>query len=346
MKAFDLRSDTVTRPTPAMREAMYRAEVGDDGYGEDPTVNRLQEVVADRVGMEASLFVPSGIMANNLSLMVHCGRGDEVIMGLSSDMYRWECGAYSVVGGIHPYPIPNKPDGTMDLGEIEAAIREENMHCPRTKLICIENTHNECGGIPLTREYTASVVKLAQRYNLPVHLDGARIFNAAVALGVDVRELTRGADSMMFCLSKGLSCPVGSMVCGSKDFIYEAVRNRKLLGGQMREAGIIAAAGIVAMEQMIDRLAEDHSNARLLAQNLRGIKGLELKPDPVQSNMVFFRLPWERVTRQELEARLKQEGVWVLLVGEGWIRAVTHYGVTEEDVKAASAIIRRVVEPL
>jgi len=345
VKVIDLRSDTVTKPTPAMREAMYRAEVGDDGYGEDPTVERLQAIVAERVGMEASLYVPSGIMANMISLLGHCGRGGEAIMGRSTDMYVWECGGYSVVGGIHPWPIPNNPDGTMDLDRIEAAIREEDMHFPRTQLICIENTHNACGGVPLTAEYTASVVALARRHNVPVHVDGARIFNAAVALNVDVKELTKGADSLQFCLSKGLSCPVGSMVCGSKEFIAEAVRTRKMLGGQMRQAGIIAAAGIVAMEQMIDRLAGDHRNARLLAESLRDIKGLSLKPDPVQTNMVFFRLPWDRVSIQELEARLNAEGVRVLRMGD-WLRAVTHYGIEEEDVKSAAAITRRLIESL
>jgi threonine aldolase len=345
VKTIDLRSDTVTKPSPAMREAMYRAEVGDDGYGEDPTVTRLQEMVAERVGMEASLFAPSGIMANMLALLGHCGRGGEVILGNMTDMYVWECGGYSVVGGIHPYPIANNADGTMDLDKIEAAIREEDMHFPRTQLVCIENSHNECGGVPLTPQYTASVIALADRHNVPVHVDGARIFNAAIAQGTEVKELTRGADSLMFCLSKGLACPVGSMVCGSRDFIAEAVRNRKMLGGQMRQAGMLAAAGIVAMEQMIDRLAEDHSNARLLADLLSDIKGLSLKPQPIRTNMVFFRLPWERISVEELEARLHAEGVGVLRMHE-WLRAVTHYGIVEGDVREAATIIRRVIDSI
>ena len=345
MGFIDLRSDTVTQPSPAMREAMYRAEVGDDGYGEDPTVNRLQEIVADRVGMEAALYVPSGIMANMLSLLGHCQRGGEAIMGNLTDMYVWECGAYSVVGGIHPWALPNNADGTIDLTAIEAAIREEDMHFPRTQVICIENSHNFLGGIPLTPGYTASVVELAQRHGVPVHVDGARIFNAAVALGVDVKELTRGAASLQFCLSKGLACPVGSMVCGSKEFIGEAIHNRKMLGGQMRQAGIIAAAGIVAMEQMIDRLADDHRNARLLSSLLSDIEGLSIKPVPVQTNMVFFRLPWKRVSVQELEVRLKDSGLGVLRMDE-WLRAVTHYGIEEKDVRNGAAIVHRVIEAL
>jgi threonine aldolase len=340
---IDLRSDTVTKPSPAMREAMYRAEVGDDGYAEDPTLIRLQEMVAERVGMEASLFVPSGIMANMLALLGHCGRGGEVILGNLTDMYVWECGGYSVVGGIHPYPIPNNPDGTLDLDKIEAAIREEDMHFPRTQLVCIENSHNECGGVPLTPEYTASVVELAERHSVPVHVDGARIFNSAIAQGVDVKELTKGASSLMFCLSKGLSCPVGSMICGGSDFIAEAVRNRKMLGGQMRQAGILAAAGIVAMEQMIDRLAEDHSNAQLLASLLGDVKGISIKPQPVRTNMVFFRLPWQRISVEEMEARLHAKGVGVLRMHE-WLRAVTHYGIVEQDVQAAAALIHRAIE--
>lgn len=343
MKIIDLRSDTVTLPTPAMREAMYRAEVGDDGYGEDPTVNRLQEMTAERVGKEAALFMPSGCMANLVALLTHCGRQGEVILGYSTDMYLWECGAMSAVGGIHPHPLPNQPDGTIDLNDIEAVVRSEDVHFPRTQLVCIENTNNICGGVPITLRYTASVCALARRHGLPVYLDGARIFNAAVALDLDVRELTKDVDTLMFCLSKGLCCPAGSMVCGSKDFIAEARRNRKMLGGQMRQAGIIAAAGIVALEQMVDRLAEDHSNARLLAEGLREIKGLLLKPDVVQTNIVYFKLAGNRMSQDELVAKLDEEGVKVLPMGSS-LRAVTHYGIEEEDIKDGLVIIRRVVE--
>jgi threonine aldolase len=217
------------------------------------------------------------------------------------------------------------------------------MHFPRTQVICVENSQNVCGGVPVTPQYTASVVALGRRYGVPVHVDGARIFNSAVALGVDVKELTRGADSLQFCLSKGLGCPVGSMVCGSKDFIHEAVRNRKMLGGQMRQAGIIAAAGIVAMEQSIGRLAEDHANAKILGQGLREIKGLKLRPEVIQTNILYFQLTDNRMTHDELIAKSADEGVQVLRMGD-WIRAVTHYGIVEDDVKSAAAVIKRVVE--
>ena len=343
MKTIDLRSDTLTLPTPAMREAMYRAEVGDDAYGEDPTVNRFEEMVADRMGKEMALLVPSGCMANLISLLTHCDRGGEAILGYSSDIYLWEVGAMSVAGSIHPRPIPNQPDGTLDLTDIEAAINPEDVHFPRTRLICLENTQDIFGGMPLTSEYTASVCALARQYGFPVYLDGARIFNAAIALGVDVRELTKEVDSVMFCLSKGLCCPVGSVVCGSRDFIAEARRNRKMLGGQMRQAGIIAAAGIVALEQMVDRLAEDHRNARLFGEGLKEIKGLSVLPDVVQTNIVFFKSIDDRVTRDELRARLDEGGVKVYAMGS-WLRAVTHYGIEEEDIETALAVCRRVVE--
>jgi len=342
MEAIDLRSDTVTKPSPAMREAMYRAEVGDDGYYDDPTVNRLQEIVAERVGKEDSLLMPSGCMANLVGLLTNCTRQGEVILGDSTDMYIWECGAMSVVGGLYPHPLPNQLNGTIGLGEIEAAIRCEDVHFPRTQLICIENTNNVCGGVPLTSEYTASVSALAKRHKLRLYLDGARVFNSAVAQGIDVRELTKDVDSLQFCLSKGLGCPVGSMLCGSKDFVYEARRNRKMLGGQMRQAGIIAAAGIVAMEQMVDRLAEDHQNAHVLAADLSEIKGLTIKPENVQTNIIYLQLTGRDKMHEELVARLDKEGVKVIVMG-AWIRAVTHYGITEQDVKAAAAVIGRVV---
>jgi len=251
MEIIDLRSDTVTLPTPAMREAMYRAQLGDDVFGEDPTVNRLEEMAAGKMGKEAALLVPSGTMANLVCALTHCARGEEAILGDRSHMFINEAGGMSALGGIHPHIIPNQPDGTMRLQSIEDAIRGDNLHYPRTRLICLENTHNRCNGSPLTPEYTGSVVALARHRGLSTHLDGARIFNAAIALGVDVKELTRGVDSVIFCLSKGLAAPVGSMVCGSGAFIAEAQRNRKILGGGMHQAGVIAAAGIVALEQMV-----------------------------------------------------------------------------------------------
>ena len=346
MKIVDLRSDTVTLPTPAMREAIYRAEVGDDVYGEDPTVNRLEEMAAERLGKEAALFVASGTMGNLVSLLSHCGRGDEFIVGHLAHTFLYEAGGSAALGGIHPRTVPNQPDGTMDLADIEAAIRPENVHFPRSKLVCLENTHNRCGGAVLTPEYTKAVCELAHRHGLAVHLDGARIFNAAVALGVDVKELVEDVDSVQVCLSKGLSAPVGSVICGDKEFIYEARRNRKIVGGGMRQAGIIAAAGIVALEQMVDRLAEDHANARRLAEGLAEIPGLAIDLDRVQTNIVIFDLVSERLTPAELQARLDERGVKLLAIEGRRLRAVTHYGIEAKDIEVALGVIREVMGEL
>ncbi len=338
-----MRSDTVTLPTPAMREAMYRAEVGDDVFGEDPTVNRLEAMAAERMGKEAALFVVSGTMANLVSLLTHCGRGHEIIVGGLAHTFLYEQGGSAALGGIHVHTLRNQPDGTLDLQEIEGAIRADNIHFPRTRLICLENTHNRCGGVPLTPEYTDAVGDLARRHGLAVYLDGARIFNAAVALGVDVRELTRGVDTVSFCLSKGLCAPVGSLVCGTRDFIAEARRNRKIVGGGMRQAGIIAAAGIVALEQMVDRLAEDHENARRLALGLAEIPGISIDPAQVRTNIVIFDLVAERPTPAEFAARLGADGVKVLALGER-IRLVTHHGIDAADIDRALVAIRRVMQ--
>jgi len=346
LKVIDLRSDTVTLPTPAMREAMYRAEVGDDVFGEDPTVNRLQEMAAERMGKEAALFVASGTMGNLVSLLTHCGRGDEFIVGHLAHTFLYEAGGSAALGGIHPRPLLNRPDGTLDLADIEAAIRPENVHFPRSRLICLENTHNRCGGAVLTPEYTKAVCQLAHRYDLAVHLDGARIFNAAVALGVDVKELVKEVDSVSFCLSKGLSAPVGSVICGDEDFIYEARRNRKIVGGGMRQAGIIAAAGIVALEQMVDRLVEDHANARRLAEGLAEIPGLAINLERVQTNIVIFELASERLTPAEFVAKLGERGVKLLAIGGRRLRAVTHYGIEADDIEVALAVVQEVMGPL
>ncbi|NIO70859.1 MAG: low-specificity L-threonine aldolase [Anaerolineae bacterium] len=344
MKIIDLRSDTVTLPTPAMREAMYRAEVGDDVFGEDPTVNRLEEMAAERMGKEAALFVASGTMANLVCLLTHCGRGDEFIIGHLAHTFLYEAGASAGLGGLHPHTVPNQPDGTLDLGDVEAAIRGDNIHFPRTRLICLENTHNRCGGAALSAEYTNSLCELAHSRRTTVHLDGARIFNAAIVLGVDVKELTRNVDSVSFCLSKGLSCPVGSLVCGSADFIAEARRNRKMVGGGMRQAGIIAAAGVVALEQMIDRLAEDHVNARRLAEGLAEIPGLSVDLEQVQTNMVYFDLLDGGLEPDQFLAGLREGGVKVSSPGPRRFRAVTHYGIEAEDIEKALAVVQHVME--
>lgn len=346
MKIIDLRSDTVTLPTPAMREAIYQAEVGDDVFGEDPTVNRLEEMAAQRMGKEAALYVASGTMGNLVALLTHCGRGDEFIVGHLAHTFLYEAGGSAALGSIHPRTLLNQPDGTLDLTDIEAAIRGENVHFPRSRLICLENTHNRCGGAVLTSEYTKAVCQLAQRHGLAVHLDGARVFNAAVALGVDVKELVEDVDSVQFCLSKGLSAPVGSVICGDEEFIYEARRNRKIVGGGMRQAGIIAAAGIVALEQMVDRLAEDHANARRLAEGLAEIPGLAINLDRVQTNIVIFELTSESLTPAELQARLGERGVKLLDIGGRGLRAVTHYGIEADDIEVALAVAREVMEQL
>ena len=343
MKTIDLRSDTVTLPTPAMREAMYRAEVGDDVYGEDPTVNRLEAMAAQRMGKEAGLFVVSGTMGNLVALLTHCQRGDEVILGDQSHSFVYEAGGSAALGGIHPRPLPNQPDGTLDLAQVEAAIRPENVHFPRTRLICLENTHNRCGGAALPPDTMARIGAIARRHGVALHLDGARIFNAAIALEVEVKELTRDADSVMFCLSKGLSAPVGSVLCGSEAFIHEARRARKIVGGGMRQAGIIAAAGIVALEQMVDRLAEDHANARRLAEGLAEIPGIAMDPERVQTDIVIFELTAQDMTPAELVARLKEEGVLLLTIEGRRLRAVTHYGIESEEIEAALSAFQRVM---
>jgi len=341
MPFIDLRSDTVTHPTPAMREAMYRAEVGDDVFGEDPTVRRLEEMAAERMGKEAALFVASGTMGNLVALLTHCGRGDEVILGDRSHTFVYEQGGMAALGGITPRPIPNQPDGTLRLEDIRAAIRSENVHYPRTRLVCLENTHNLCDGAPLTAEYTAAVARLAHSCGLRVHLDGARVFNAAAALNCDVRDLVREVDSVMFCLSKGLCAPVGSVLCGSADFIYEARRARKVVGGGMRQAGVLAAAGIVALEQMTGRLAEDHARARRLAEGLAQIPGVQV--GPVYTNIFYFWLDGVPMAPQEFLHRLREQGVLVLGREDGRFRAVTHYWITDEDIEATLRAVRAVL---
>jgi len=340
MRIIDLRSDTITRPTPAMRRAMADAEVGDDVFGEDPTVNRLEEMAAKRLGKGAALFVASGTMANLVSLLVHCGRGDEVILGDRSHTFFYEQGGCAGLGGIHPRTLPNKPDGTLGLRAIEEAIRPDNIHFPRTRLIVLENTHNRCSGSPLTPQYMKDVGEIARRNRVNVHVDGARIFNAAISLGVDASELVSEADSVSFCLSKGLAAPVGSVVCGGRDFIEEARRARKVLGGGMRQAGILAAAGIVALTEMVERLAEDHDNARQLAKGLAGVEGLAVDPESVKTNIVYIDIIRNNVSSSDLADRLSREGVLLLPTGPRQMRAVSNYHITADDVKYAVRVIR------
>jgi threonine aldolase len=343
MRDVDLRSDTVTLPTQQMREAIYHAELGDDVFGEDTTVNKLEAMAAGRLGMEEALFVASGTMGNLISVLTHCSRGEEAIIGDLSHIFVNEAGGISALGGVFPHTIPNQPDGTMKLEDIEKAIRPENIHFPHTRLLCLENTHNRCYGAALTPQYTAEVVALARRRGLLVHLDGSRIFNAAAGLGVDVRELTRGVDSVNLCLSKGLCAPVGSVIAGSSDFIARARRIRKLVGGGMRQAGILAAAGIVALERMVDRLSEDHENARLLADGISTIPGLATEPRRVQSNIVYIDLLDANFTDDEFIAQLQNQGVKLSHTGPARFRMVTHHGIGRDDIEAVIAVLSRVM---
>jgi len=344
MRIVDLRSDTITQPTPAMRLAMADAEVGDDVFGEDPTVNRLEEMTARLLGKPAAVFVASGTMGNLVSLLTHCGRGNEVILGDQSHSFFYEQGGCAALGGVHPRTVANQPDGKMALADIETAIRPDNVHFPRTRLIALENTHNRCNGSPLDVAYMNAVCEIARRHGLKVHVDGARIFNAAVALNVDAGDLVAEVDSVTCCLSKGLAAPVGSVVCGGQDFITEARRARKVVGGGMRQAGVLAAAGIVALTEMTDRLADDHANARKLAEGLAGMDDVSIDPGSVQTNIVFFELIRDVMTSEELARRLDAEGVRVLPTGQKRLRAVANYHVTADDVDYAMGIFQNVLK--
>jgi threonine aldolase len=343
MGMVDLRSDTVTKPTPEMREAMAEAEVGDDVYGDDPTLNRLEALAAEMLGKEAAVFVPSGTMGNLIALLVHCQRGDEAIVGSKSHIYLNEAGGMSALGGLHPYPIQNRSDGTLALDDIRSAIRPEDLHQPITRLICLENTQNVCGGVPLTLEYTRRVGELAREHNLALHLDGARIFNAATALNVDVKKLVAPADSVMFCLSKGLSSPIGSILAGTKKFIARARHIRKMLGGGMRQVGVIAAAGMISLERISKRLGEDHMRARKLAEGLRGIDGLILDEGTPHTNMIFFDIAEDvPFDEQVLAEKLLTRGVRIDWAGSRRVRLVTHYWIDDPAVEKTISAFREV----
>ena len=334
MEYIDLRSDTVTKPTPEMREAMAEAEVGDDVYGDDPTVNRLQEIAAEMMGKEDALFVPSGTMGNLLALLVHCHRGDEVIVGNQSHIYLNEAGGMSALGGMQACPIQNQSNGTLALEDIRASIRTEDVHHPITRIVCLENTQNICGGVPLTPAYTRQVAELAHQNKLLLHVDGARIFNAAVAQNVSVKELVEPADSVMFCLSKGLVAPIGSLLVGTQKFIGRARHIRKMLGGGMRQVGIIAAAGIISLERMVNRLGDDHIRAKKLADGLRQVKGVVVDKDSPYTNMVYLNLA-DAVTinSSQISEKMRKLGVLVDAENARRFRLVTHYWVDDPAVE-------------
>ncbi|MGQ0580199.1 MAG: low-specificity L-threonine aldolase [Betaproteobacteria bacterium] len=325
MKAIDLRSDTVTKPTAEMRAAMAAADVGDDVFGEDPTVNRLEAMSAALLGKESAIFVCSGTQGNLLALLSHCERGDEYIVGQQGHTYKYEGGGAAVLGSIQPQPLDYEPDGTLDLGRVEAAIKPDDPHFAKTRLLCLENTQ---GGKPLSLDYLRQAREFTRSRGLSLHLDGARIFNAAVHLGVPVMEISRHFDSVSVCLSKGLGAPVGSVLCGSKEFIARARRWRKMVGGGMRQAGLLAAAGIYALQHNVERLARDHENARKLAEGLSQIDEVDVAPSGAQTNMVYVSVePQRSVTMREY---LKERGM--LISGQGTIRLVTHLDVDRPDI--------------
>lgn len=331
--AIDFLSDTVTKPTPRMREAMYQAEVGDDGYGEDPTVTRLEALAAERLGKESACFVASGTMANLTAILAHCPRGFELLVGDESDLYNYEAGGPSVIGGIVLHPITTERNGQLSLTALELAIRDPmDFQCAPAGLITLENPHVRCGGIPLDIDYLQKVKAFASAHNIPVHMDGARVFNAAVAQGVCVADIAAYADSIQFCLSKSLAAPVGSILAGDHDFIQKVRRWRKLLGGSMRQAGVLAAAGIVALEDMVDRLFEDHKLAHRLAQGLSEFEEIAIDMQTVQTNMVFFSLVNSHLTQAEFLQELLNRDIRMAELGKGRIRAVVNYHHNEQAI--------------
>ncbi len=340
---IDLRSDTITQPTPAMRQAMMDAVVGDDVYGEDPSVNQLEETVAEMLGKEAALFVPSGTMGNLISVLTHCGRGDEMILGDQAHIFLYEQGGSSALGGIHPRTVRNRADGTLDLDEVQEAIRGENEHFPVTKLLCLENTHNRCGGRVLPVEYMDAAGDLAHAHGLKLHVDGARLWNAAVALNQSPARVLQNADTASVCLSKGLAAPVGSVLVGDGDFIRRARRNRKVVGGGMRQAGMMAAAGLVAVHEMVERLSDDHNHAKRFARGLADLDGIEVDVDVIETDIVIFALEREDLTPEQLSAGLAERGVLINPIGGKKLRAVTNYHVEAADVDRALAVLAEVL---
>ncbi len=342
---IDLRSDTVTRPTQEMRAAMAAAEVGDDVYMEDPTVNRLQARAAEIFQKEAALFVPSGTMGNQIAIRVHTSPGQEVITEARAHIYEFEMAAMAAISGVLARPVP-APDGILDWDRIRPAIRPKIYYRAQTALIALENTHNMAGGTVYTEGQLAEICARAHDAGLPVHLDGARIFNAAAALGTDVASLTRSCDSVMFCLSKGLAAPVGSMLLGPEKFIEKARSVRKMLGGGMRQAGVLAAAGLVALEKMPARLEEDHRNARLLAELLREVPGLEVEPERVRTNILMVGISLGGMDGEKLVALLRSKGVLISALDSARVRLVTHKDISSDDIRQAADRFREALRGL
>jgi threonine aldolase len=347
MEMIDLRSDTVSHPTPQMREAMANAVVGDDVYGEDPTVNQLEAEAARMLGKEAGLFVTSGTQGNLVSILAQVQRGEEIVVGDKAHTFVYEGGGIAALGGVIPHTVPVHQDGTLDLDDIRHAIRGQNIHFPRTKMIALENTQGTVGGMPLSVEYTEAVADIAREHGLKLHIDGARFFNAAVYYDVPASELAKSADTVTFCLSKGLCAPVGSMIVGSKEMIDEARRVRKVVGGGLRQAGILAAAGMIALCDMTQRLCEDHVNAKLLGQGLADLPHLTVDLDRVKTNFVFFDLEESApVSPSELVGIMQRDYNIMLRPYPGFertFRAVTHYWITPESIQQVVAAMRQVL---
>ena len=342
MKVIDLRSDTVTHPTDSMLTAMANAKLGDEGFADDPTVNLLQEKVADMMGKEAALFMPSGTMANLAAILAHCKRGDEIVLGDLSHIYVYEYGGASSLGGVIYKPLPNAEDGTLSINSVHEATRPLSSRFPNTALVCLENTHNRCSGAVLPQDYVESISKISHDNGSVVHLDGARIFNAAIAQNLHPKDLVSTVDSAMFCFSKGLSCPIGSILLGTNDFIAKARIIRNTLGGGMRQVGVLAAAALVALDEMIDRLIEDHNNASLLANGLRKLKHVRLRSKVTETNIVIFEVP--NKDTKELLSLFEKRGLKASNPYGDNIRMVTHYGISEEDIDEALGIVESVVE--
>ncbi len=345
MDTIDFRSDTVTWPTEAMREAMARAPLGDDVHGEDPTINALEAEAAERLGKQAGLFVASGTMGNLTAILAHTGRGHEALVAADGHVMQWEAGALATLGGVVPRALGADADGRMDLDELERSVRVDDPHLPRTRLVLLENTFGSRGGTPIEPEYFDRVRAFADRHGLAVHLDGARLFNAAAALDLPVDALTRSVDSVSFCLSKGLCAPVGSVLCGSREFIHEARRQRKALGGGMRQAGVLAAAGRIALHEMTGRLGEDHRRARRLAEGLAAIDGITIEPSRVRSNIVMFGLDASAPLGRDalIDAVAQDSGIRFGPEGRGF-RAVTHFWIRDEHVEQLVDSVARCLE--
>ena len=344
MATIDLRSDTVTKPSAEMRQAMADAEVGDDVYGEDPSINELQQKAADLLGKEAGLLMASGTMSNLVAALTHCKRGDEIIMGDQAHMFWNESAGASALAGAQLRLVPNDSQGRIDLDDLKNAIRPKgNVHMPPTTLICLENTHNRCSGGVLTPDDTKRVADIAHDAGAKVHLDGARLFNASVSLEVPPAALVQDVDDVSFCLSKALSCPVGSILCGSHDFIEGAHKWRKMVGGGMRQAGVLAAAGLVALDNMVERLADDHSNAKRLAEGLANIQGISVDPTSIQTNIVIFEISESAGNADDVINELANEGVLVTYPGQQSLRMVTHRHISASDIDEALSRVAKVM---